>query len=311
MTKSLIRRSDKWQDVQNDDNPVAETREPHHYYEQDDCTSDLVETYLRELRRHKLLSKEEEFELARLARAGDRKAAKRLAEGNLRLVVRIAKQYRNRGMGFEDLIQEGNLGLLKAVEKFDPEKGFRFTTYAVWWIRQNIVRAIGDKAKLIKVPFQVEQDLKYVRRAAQVLRQELGREPTFEELAECSGVSAGRIRLISNTSQEHISLDAPAWEEQDDALIELLKDNTSSDEAAVRALMKEELESLIHCLNVRERDVITLRFGLAEGSSALSVDGTALQLGLSAERIKRIETRALLKLRRCAQQKQLDEYLAS
>lgn len=311
MTKSLIRRTEEWQCAEVDDNLIVGTGDAHHYQEQGDSTSDLVDVYLREVRKRKLLCKEEELELARLARSGNTKAAMRLAEGNLRLVIKIAKQYRNRGLSFEDLIQEGNLGLLKAVQKFDPEKGFRFSTYAVWWIRQTIVRAIGDKAKLIKVPVQVEQDLKNVRNAARALRQDLGREPTVDELAKRSGLPASRIRLISDISQEPVSLDAPVRADQEDALVELLKDKNSSDDAAMRNLMKEELESLMRCLNARERDVITMRFGLAEGARALSVDDTALQLGVSAERIKRIQTRALLKLRRCAQQKQLNEYLAS
>ncbi len=272
---------------------------------------DVVETYLREVRRHRLLSKDEELALARAVRNGDNKAAMKLAQGNLRLVIRTAKQYRDRGLSFEDLIQEGNLGLLKAIQRFDPERGFRFSTYAIWWIRQSIVKAIGDKAKLIKIPIQVEQEIGRAKKAAEELRQELGREPTLDELAERSSVPAYRLRLINNVSQDHLSLDAPAWEEQDNNLIELLKDDTSTDEQASRALLKQYLEELIGCLNCRERDVIRLRYGLGEKMKALPVDETARLMDLSPERVKRIEARALLKLRRYAQHKELNDYLAS
>lgn len=310
MTKSLTTSSDKRQRACVDDSRLVKTDDAL-YCETDESTSDVVEAYLRAIRRHKILLKEEEFELARSARAGDKRAAMRLAESNLRLVISIAKQYRNRGLSFEDLIQEGNMGLLKAVEKFDPDRGFRFSTYAVWWIRQSMVRALAGKAKLIRVPIQVERDLKNSKRVAQALRQELGREPTVDELAERSGVPACRIRRISQVAQDHVSLDAPAWEEQDDPLVELLKDSSTMDESAVRALMMEEIDWLMRCLNARERDVITLRFGLDVGNKALSLDETALQLNLSVERVNRIEKRALLKLRRCAKQRQMHEYIAS
>lgn len=310
MTKSLFRRSDRPKSVQFDDNRIVETDDAH-YQRFSDSASDTLEAYLRAVRKHKLLQKSEEIECARAARAGDKRAAKRLAESNLRLVLNIAKHYRNRGLSFEDLIQEGNLGLLKAVEKFDPARGFRFSTYAVWWIRQSIVRAIGDKAKLIKVPVQVEQDLKHTHRAAQALRQEFGREPTIEELAERSGVPAFRIRQISSLTQEHVSLDTPAWDDQDESLVEMLQDNSATDESAARALMKEEINLLMRCLNTREGDVIRLRFGLDGSSRALSLDETALHLGISSERVSRIEARALLKLRRSAKQRHMHEYIAS
>jgi RNA polymerase primary sigma factor len=310
MTKSLTIRRQRQHDVQFDNNPIVETDDAH-YQHKNESISDVLKSYLRAVRKHKLLQKEEEFELARAARAGDRRAAKRLAECNLRLVLSVAKQYRDRGLSFEDLIQEGNLGLLKAVEKFDPERGFRFCTYAVWWIRQSMVRAIEDKGKLIKVPVQIEQDLKKTRRVAQILRQELGREPTVDELAERSGVPAARIKNISNVVHEHVSLDAPVWDEQTDSLVELLKDNSGSDDSAARKLMKEEIDWLMQCLNPRERDVIRLRFGLGGNINAFSLDETALQLNLSVERVSRIEGRALYKLRRAAKQRHLHEYIAS
>jgi RNA polymerase primary sigma factor len=313
MTKSLIGRSTRRPEdfAAYGEDELADLLEIPDIDYQQKAALDVVDAYLREVRRHRLLSKDEELTLARAFRNGDSKAAMKLAQGNLRLVIRTAKQYRDRGLSFEDLIQEGNLGLLRAIERFDPERGFRFSTYAIWWIRQSIVKAIGDKAKLIKIPFQVEKEIWRAKKAAEELRQELGREPTIDELAERSAVPAYRLRLINNISQEHLSLDAPAWEEHDNTLIEVLKDDTSSDEQASRVLLKEYLEELIGCLNCRERDVIRLRYGLGEKVKALPIDETARLMGLSLERVKRIEARALFKLRRYAQDKELNEYLAS
>jgi len=308
MTKSLISHSTNSQEelgLCSNEQEIPET-DYHHT-----VAADAVEAYLHAVRRHSLLSKDEEFSLARAARSGDSKAAMRLAQGNLRLVIRAAKQYRDRGLSFEDLIQEGNLGLLKAVQRFDPERGFRFSTYAVWWIRQSIVKAIGDKAKLVKIPMQVEKDLWRAKNAAEQLRQELGREPSIDELAERTLVPAHRLRLIYGLNQEYLSLDAPAGEEHDDALVEMLKAETSSDEEASRALLKEYLEELIGCLNCRERDIIQTRYGLGQTQTGLTVEETAKLMNMSIERVKRIESRALLKLRRCAQEKQLNAYLAS
>ncbi len=309
MTKSLTKRNTRRQEefvlCGEDELEIPETD----YQQKADINT--VEAYLRAVRRHRLLSKDEEFTLARAAREGDSKAAMQLAHGNLRLVIKTAKQYRDRGLSFEDLIQEGNLGLLKAIERFDPERGFRLSTYAIWWIRQNIVKAIGDKAKLIKIPMQVEKDLWRVKKAAEELRQELGREPSIDELARRSCVPTYRLRQINSFSQDPVSLDAPAWEGEDDTLLGMLKVDTSIDEEASRALLKEYLEELIGCLNCRERDVIRQRYGLGDKVKALPLDETAKLMGLSLERVRRIEARALLKLRRHAQNKQLNEYLAS
>ncbi len=231
MTKSLIGRSLR-KPVKFVDCSEVELEIPEVDYQQQNTELDVVEAYLRQVRRHRLLSKDEELDLARAVKNGDSKAAIKLAQGNLRLVIKAAKQYRDRGLSFEDLIQEGNLGLLKAVERFEPDRGFRFSTYAIWWIRQSIVKAIGDKAKLIKIPIQLEKENRRAKIAAEELRQELGREPTIDEVAERSSVPVSRLRLMNGCIPEHLSLDASAWEEQDNNLIEVLKDNTPSDEQA-------------------------------------------------------------------------------
>lgn len=312
MTRSLIGRDAEKQDelvVCGDDE--REMTEFDYQETAATATNAVLDAYLREVRRHRLLSKNEELALAKAARNGDRQAAMKLAHGNLRLVIKIAKQYRDRGLSFEDLIQEGNLGLWKAVQRFDPERGFRFSTYAVWWIRQSMVQAISEKAKLIKIPLHVEREYWRAKRIAEQLRHELGREPSVDELAARCSMPAGRLRHIYNINQDHQSIDAPAWEEQDESLVEMLKLDVSSDEEAARTLLREYIGELLACLNCRERDVIKLRYGLGEKLTARSVEETANLMALSAERVKRIETRALLKLRRYAQQKQLKEYIAS
>ncbi|HEY9757630.1 MAG TPA: RNA polymerase sigma factor RpoD/SigA [Oculatellaceae cyanobacterium] len=308
MTKSLTVREVEDQEtfaLRSEDEPNI----PEAEYQK--AGDDVIDTYLRQVRRNSLLSKEEELAFARAARNGDHKAAMKLAQGNLRLVIKTAKQYRDRGLSFEDLIQEGNLGLLKAVQRFDPERGFRFSTYAVWWIRQSIVKAISDKAKLVKIPPQMEKEIWRANKATEELRKELGREPSFVELSQRLSLPVHRLRLMHSIGQEHISLDIPVWSDQDETLIEVLTADTPSDEAASQSLLTEYLEELISCLNCRERDVVRLRYGLEGTEKALPVEETAKRMGLSIERVKRIEARALLKLRRYAHQKQLHEYLAS
>jgi RNA polymerase primary sigma factor len=309
MTKSLIRPDSKQETL-----TVCEERElaVSKNDSEKNAVVDVLDAYLRQVKKQKLLSRDEELALARDARRGDKKAAMALIQGNLRLVISAAKQYRYRGLSFEDLIQEGNVGLLKAVERFDPERGFRFSTYAIWWIRQSIVRAIGDKAKLIKIPNQVEKEVWRAKTTAEELKQELGREPSVEELSRRSGLPVSRLRVLHTVSQEYLSLDAPASEDQDESLLDMLKVDSSSDEQVSRALLREYLKALIGFLNCRERDVIMLRFGLGDREmTPLSTADTAKTLGLTVDRVKKIEARALVKLRRHAQQKQLHDYLAS
>jgi RNA polymerase sigma factor (sigma-70 family) len=298
MTKSLVKPQFAVHDeatTLSDENCNRENDLIYQYNQAAD--EDALQAYMRQVRRHPVLTRQEELTLARAARSGDILAAKSLAEGNLRLVVTIAKSYRNRGLTFEDLIQEGNVGLLKAVKRFDPERGYRFSTYAVWWIRQSISRAIGETARTIKVPMQIERDMWQVQRAAQCLRQEQGREPSREQIAERSGVSLKRLQFIEGLHTEHISLDAPANSDTGESIVDILHDETTIDQEIIRSLLKE-------------KDVISLRFGLAQNRS-LSQEETALALNMPVERVPHIENRALFKMRRLSQQKELHEYLAS
>ena len=259
---------------------------------------DPVRMYLKEIGRVPLLNAEEEVDLARRMEAGDETARHRLEEANLRLVVSIAKRYVGRGMMFLDLIQEGNLGLLKAVEKFDYSKGYKFSTYATWWIRQAITRAIADQARTIRIPVHMVETInKYIRVSRQLL-QELGRDPTPEEIAHRMGLSVARVREIMKISQEPVSLETPIGEEEDTHLSDFIEDEAAPDpaDAASMLLLKEQISEVLTTLAPREAEVLRLRFGLVDGRSR-TLEEVGQNFGVTRERIRQIEAKALRKLR--------------
>ena len=271
---------------------------------------DPVRMYLKEIGKVPLLSAEEEIEYAQRMEEGDEEAKKRLAEANLRLVVSIAKRYVGRGMQFLDLIQEGNLGLIKAVEKFDYRKGYKFSTYATWWIRQAITRAIADQARTIRIPVHMVETINKLVRVQRQLLQELGREPSPEEIAETMDIPVERVREIQKISQEPVSLETPIGEEEDSHLGDFIQDDNVPvpAEAAASTLLKEQLVEVLGTLTEREQKVLRLRFGLDDGR-ARTLEEVGKEFNVTRERIRQIEAKALRKLRHPSRSRKLKDYL--
>lgn len=271
---------------------------------------DPVRMYLKEIGKVPLLSAEEEIELAQKMEEGDEQAKKKLAEANLRLVVSIAKRYVGRGMLFLDLIQEGNLGLIKAVEKFDYRKGYKFSTYATWWIRQAITRAIADQARTIRIPVHMVETINKLIRVSRQLLQELGREPQPEEIAEVMDIPVERVREILKISQEPVSLETPIGEEEDSHLGDFIQDDNVPvpADAAAFTLLKEQLVEVLDTLTDREKKVLTLRFGLEDGR-ARTLEEVGKEFNVTRERIRQIEAKALRKLRHPSRSRKLKDYI--
>ncbi|MBZ5749775.1 MULTISPECIES: RNA polymerase sigma factor RpoD [Metabacillus] len=272
--------------------------------------NDPVRMYLKEIGRVDLLSADEEIELANRIEGGDEEAKRRLAEANLRLVVSIAKRYVGRGMLFLDLIQEGNMGLMKAVEKFDFRKGFKFSTYATWWIRQAITRAIADQARTIRIPVHMVETINKLIRVQRQLLQDLGREPTPEEIGEDMELTPDKVREILKIAQEPVSLETPIGEEDDSHLGDFIEDQdaTSPSEHAAYELLKEQLEDVLDTLTDREENVLRLRFGLDDGRTR-TLEEVGKVFGVTRERIRQIEAKALRKLRHPSRSKRLKDFL--
>jgi len=271
---------------------------------------DPVRMYLKEIGRVPLLTSEEEVELAKRMENGDEEAKRRLAEANLRLVVSIAKRYVGRGMLFLDLIQEGNLGLIKAVEKFDYRKGYKFSTYATWWIRQAITRAIADQARTIRIPVHMVETINKLIRVSRQLLQELGREPNPEEIAKEMNISEDKVREIIKIAQEPVSLETPIGEEEDSHLGDFIEDHEARApaEEASFTLLREQLDEVLKTLTDREQKVLRLRFGLDDGR-ARTLEEVGQKFGVTRERIRQIEAKTLRKLRHPSRSKKLKDYL--
>ncbi len=273
-------------------------------------TEDPVRMYLKEIGNVPLLTSEEEVDLAKRVEQGDEEAKKKLTEANLRLVVSIAKKYVGRGMPFLDLIQEGNMGLMKAVDKFDYTKGYKFSTYATWWIRQAITRGIADTGRTIRVPVHMVETINKTLRMTRTLLQELGREPSPEEVAERLGVPVSRVREVLKISRDPVSLDTPIGEEDDSHLGDFIEDERlmSPADSAAYSMLKEELEKALESLTDRERQVIKLRFGLEDGR-ARTLEEVGKEFNVTRERIRQIEAKALRKLRHPTRSKRLKDFL--
>lgn len=279
----------------------------------DDVSDDSVRLYLREIGKIPLLSSEEELELAKRVIEGDAKAKDKMAEANMRLVVSIAKRYSGRGLDFLDLIQEGNTGLLRAVEKFDPDKGFKFSTYATWWIRQAITRAIADQARTIRIPVHMVETINKLLRTQRRMTQELNREPTVEELSKELEMEPDRIEFIMKIKQDPTSLDAGVGqnnEDEDSVLGDFIEDEDSAtpEESASSQLLKEQVKSVLSALSDREQKIIKMRFGL-EGGKSHTLEEVGQEFAVTRERIRQIEAKALAKLRKHKDAKKLHEYI--
>lgn len=271
---------------------------------------DSTKAYLREIGRHKLLSGAEEIQLARLARSGDQLAKEKIVEANLRLVVSIARRYANQGMSLQDLIQEGNMGLMRAVDKFDPDRGFKFSTYATWWIRQAITRALADKSRTIRVPVHMNERLVKARRAIRQLRDKLGRVPTIDEIAVESGIPKDKVQLALNASKNLLSLDSIYRDDFDSPLGDMLEDESAAapEDKANGELLTHDVRNLLEQLAQQERDVLRLRYGLDTGAPK-TLDESGRIMGYSRERVRQIEMKALKKLRNNKHIEEMRSYL--
>jgi RNA polymerase sigma factor, sigma-70 family len=279
----------------------------------DDITDDSVRLYLREIGKIPLLNSEEEYNLAQKVVSGDKKAKDKMVESNMRLVVSIAKRYSGRGLDFLDLIQEGNTGLLRAVEKFDPDKGFKFSTYATWWIRQAITRAIADQARTIRIPVHMVETINKLLRTQRRMTQELNREPTIEELSKELEMEPEKIEYVIKIKQDISSLDASVGrdgEDEDSALGDFIEDEEriTPEESASNQLLKEQIQSILSSLSEREQRIIKMRFGLGNGKSH-TLEEVGQEFAVTRERIRQIEAKALGKLRKHKDTKKLHEYL--
>ncbi len=306
----VLRISDDDDDILLDDEDEVEVEQIDLSVPDGVSIEDPVRMYLKEIGKVPLLSAEDEIELAKRMELGDMEAKQRLAEANLRLVVSIAKRYVGRGMLFLDLIQEGNLGLIKAVEKFDYRKGYKFSTYATWWIRQAITRAIADQARTIRIPVHMVETINKLIRVSRQLLQELGREPTPEEIAAEMNIPVERVREILKISQEPVSLETPIGEEEDSHLGDFIQDDNVPvpADAAAFTLLKEQLEEVLGTLTEREKKVLTLRFGLEDGR-ARTLEEVGREFNVTRERIRQIEAKALRKLRHPSRSRKLKDYL--
>ena len=305
--------SDEVRDIEQDAKAYDSAENMEKYFSQEGLAiDDPVRMYLKEIGKIPLLTPEREHYLAEQI-ALDNKAAKdELIEANLRLVVSIAKRHVGKGMYFLDLIQEGNLGLIKAVEKFDYSKGYKFSTYATWWIRQAITRAIADQARTIRIPVHMVETIHKVSRTARTLLQELGREPTTDEIAEKLGITADKVRDIMKIAQDPVSLETPIGEEEDSHLGDFVEDTDSPapSESASYSLLREQLCNILHTLTPREEQVIKLRFGLEDGRPR-TLEEVGKQFNITRERIRQIEAKALRKLRHPSRSKPLKDYLTN